>query len=38
MKYKLRNNRTFEMEQLKTRRYNQRHHKTLEEGVKKKNN
>jgi hypothetical protein len=34
----LRNNRTFEVEELRTRRYNQRYHKTLKEGVRKKKN
>jgi hypothetical protein len=35
-KYKLRNHMTSEVEQLR-RRYNQKNHKTLKEGVKKKN-
>jgi hypothetical protein len=36
-KYKLKNRKTSKVEQFK-RRYNQRYHTTLEEGVKKKKN
>jgi hypothetical protein len=35
-KYRLRNHKTSKVEQLRRRRYSQRYHKTLEEGVKKK--
>jgi hypothetical protein len=37
-KYRLKNHKTSEVEQLKRRRYNQRYHKTLEERVKKNKN
>jgi hypothetical protein len=36
-KYILRNHKTSKVEQLSRRRYNHKYHKTLEEGVKRKN-
>jgi len=35
-KYKLRNHKASKVEQLRKRRYNQKYHGTLEEGVRKK--